>query len=166
MAGCRWTLDRPAAAGAAHLVIAEVHRWLAPRFRRAGWIVVPNQVRWQGNPDALPPAGGLIRIEVVARGEEVAFVVADNGSGLSLEAQARCFDLFFTTKDVGEGTGLGLSVAHNIVTNHGGRIELVSEPGQGATFTVYLPRESLEPGPAGASPTGEETAGGGAVTQP
>jgi signal transduction histidine kinase len=116
--------------------------------------------------DALPPAGGLIRIEVVARGEEVAFVVADNGSGLSLEAQARCFDLFFTTKDVGEGTGLGLSVAHNIVTNHGGRIELVSEPGQGATFTVYLPRESLEPGPAGASPTGEGTAGGGAVTQP
>lgn len=50
------SLRAPAAAGAAHLVIAEVHRWLAPRFRRAGWIVVPNQVRWQGNPDALPPA--------------------------------------------------------------------------------------------------------------
>jgi hypothetical protein len=43
------------AAGAAHLVVAEVHRWVAPRFRRAGWIVVPDQVRWQGELSALPP---------------------------------------------------------------------------------------------------------------
>lgn len=42
-------------AGAAHLVVAEVHRWLAPRFRRAGWIVVPDQVRWQGDLALLPP---------------------------------------------------------------------------------------------------------------
>jgi hypothetical protein len=48
--------DPRAAAGAAHLVVAEVHRWLAPRFRRAGWIVVPNQVRWEGDPARLPPA--------------------------------------------------------------------------------------------------------------
>jgi hypothetical protein len=47
--------DPAAAAGAAHLVVAEVHRWLAPRFRRAGWIVVPNQVRWEGDLAKLPP---------------------------------------------------------------------------------------------------------------
>ena len=48
--------DPDAATGAAHLVVAEVHRWLAPRFRRAGWIVVPNQVRWTGELAKLPPA--------------------------------------------------------------------------------------------------------------
>ena len=47
--------DPDAAAGAAHLVLAEVHRWLAPRFRRAGWIVVPDEVRWEGDPARLPP---------------------------------------------------------------------------------------------------------------
>ena len=47
--------DPRAAAGSAHLVVSEVHRWLAPRFRRAGWIVVPNQVRWQGGLAMLPP---------------------------------------------------------------------------------------------------------------
>ncbi len=48
--------DPGAAAGAAHLVVAEVHRWLAARFRRAGWIVVPTHVRWTGDPARLPPA--------------------------------------------------------------------------------------------------------------
>lgn len=47
--------DPAAAAGAAHLVVAEVHRWFAPRFRRAGWIVVPDQVRWEGELARLPP---------------------------------------------------------------------------------------------------------------
>ena len=54
--GAARSLWPPGAAGAAHLVVAEVHRWLAPRFRRAGWIMVPNQVRWQGDPRSLPPA--------------------------------------------------------------------------------------------------------------
>ena len=49
--------DPAAAAGAAHLVVAEVHRWLAPRFRRAGWVVVPGHVRWAGDLAQLPPAG-------------------------------------------------------------------------------------------------------------
>jgi hypothetical protein len=54
--GAAGSLSDPAdAAGAAHLVIAEVHRWLAPRFRRAGWVVVPSNVRWQGNLAELPP---------------------------------------------------------------------------------------------------------------
>jgi hypothetical protein len=49
--------DPDAAAGAAHLVVAEVHRWLATRFRRAGWIVVPAHIRWTGDLAQLPPPG-------------------------------------------------------------------------------------------------------------
>jgi signal transduction histidine kinase len=48
-------------------------------------------------------------------------------------------DLFFTTKDVGEGTGLGLAVAHNIVANHGGRLDIASERGRGTTVTLSFP---------------------------
>ena len=56
----------------------------------------------------------------------VSVMVADNGCGMSEEERARCLDPFFTTKDPGEGTGLGLAVAHNIVANHGGKIEIQS----------------------------------------
>ncbi|MFM8979912.1 MAG: sensor histidine kinase [Planctomycetia bacterium] len=94
--------------------------------------------------DALPAQGGEVRVQVEARGPEAALVVADNGCGMDEETRLRCFDLFFTTKQVGEGTGLGLSVAHTIVSNHGGRIEVESRPGAGTTFTVLLPLESPE----------------------
>jgi signal transduction histidine kinase len=90
---------------------------------------------------------GSIEVEVARHGaEEVVLRITDDGCGMSPEDQARCFDLFFTTKEVGEGSGLGLSVVHNIVTNHGGRIELESAPGKGTTFRVFLPREPLAPG--------------------
>jgi signal transduction histidine kinase len=55
------------------------------------------------------------------------------------EELSRCMDLFFTTKDVGEGTGLGLAVANNIVANHGGRLEIASERGRGTTVTLSFP---------------------------
>ncbi len=58
----------------------------------------------------------------------------------SLRELALAFDLFYTTKEVGEGTGLGLSIVHNIVTNHGGRIDIRSSAGEGTVFTIRIPR--------------------------
>jgi two-component system, NtrC family, sensor kinase len=66
-------------------------------------------------------------------------VVSDRGKGIAPEHLSRVFEPFFTTKDVGEGTGLGLSVTWGLVEEHGGWIDVESEVGEGATFTVYLP---------------------------
>jgi CheY-like chemotaxis protein len=65
--------------------------------------------------------------------------VRDDGPGFDAATRARLFEPFFTTKGVGQGTGLGLSIAYGIVTQHQGAIDCVSEPGHGATFTVWLP---------------------------
>lgn len=69
----------------------------------------------------------------------VSFEVSDDGPGLAPEIRTKIFDAFFTTKKVGEGTGLGLAVAHNIVKDHGGRIDVESELGRGTSFVVALP---------------------------
>ena len=65
--------------------------------------------------------------------------VGDTGSGIPLEDQARVFEPLFTTKEEGEGTGLGLATVHTIVQSHGGWLDLESEPGAGATFRIYVP---------------------------
>jgi CheY-like chemotaxis protein len=68
--------------------------------------------------------------------------VRDTGSGIAAHVLERIFDPFFTTREVGVGTGLGLSLVHGIVTELGGGIDVESKPGEGAAFTVYLPWSS------------------------
>lgn len=67
--------------------------------------------------------------------------VSDQGSGIPPQDLQRIFEPFFTTKPIGEGTGLGLAVAYGIVHDHGGWLEVASEPGKGSRFSVWLPRE-------------------------
>ncbi|MBV9122564.1 MAG: PAS domain S-box protein, partial [Planctomycetes bacterium] len=87
------------------------------------------------------PQGGEIRIATRAANDEVLIEVADNGCGIRPEHLAHLFDPFFTTKPVGEGTGLGLWISHNIVTGHGGRLEADSRVGEGSVFRIFLPRD-------------------------
>jgi len=89
--------------------------------------------------DACVMGEGRVTVSPHARPGMAGVSVADNGCGMEEEELARCMDPFFTTKDVGEGTGLGLSVAHNIVTNHGGKLEIHTERGRGTTVTLTLP---------------------------
>lgn len=83
--------------------------------------------------------GGQVRVRARCEGAEVVVEVEDNGCGMNAEACGQAFEPFFTTKPVGQGTGLGLSVCHGIVSGWGGRIELDSEVDMGTTVTVRLP---------------------------
>ncbi len=89
--------------------------------------------------DAMPE-GGTLEVGVAPTGAgEVEISVGDSGVGIPKERLARIFDPFFTTKPRGEGTGLGLLVTRRIVLEHGGSIEVTSEPGAGACFRIRLP---------------------------
>ena len=82
---------------------------------------------------------GVLRIEAERDGGMAVVRVIDNGAGIPAEIQSRIFEAFFTTKPVGEGTGLGLDIVHRIVAQqHGGRIDVESQPGR-TVFTVRLP---------------------------
>ena len=70
--------------------------------------------------------------------------VTDEGSGIDEKTLKRIFDPFFTTKEVGKGTGMGLSVVHGIVESHSGFMTVESEPGQGSTFSVFIPVTEVE----------------------
>ncbi len=86
------------------------------------------------------PAGGCIRVSTSADATCVQLLVEDHGSGMSEAVVEQIFLPFYTTKEVGQGTGLGLSVVHGIVSAHGGTVEVDSAPGKGARFCVRLPR--------------------------
>jgi len=90
--------------------------------------------------DALMDVGGGKLVITTERGQrKLRVVFEDNGPGIDAENLKRLFDPFFTTKEVGKGTGLGLSIAYGIIGEHHGKIQVDSEPGRGARFTVELP---------------------------
>jgi PAS domain S-box-containing protein len=127
--------------------------------------------------DAMPGGGKLtfgtanvVRDEADAtdddepkRGEFVMITVADTGQGVAAEIRDRVFEPFFTTKEMGRGTGLGLSMVYGFAKQSGGAVELVSEEGHGAVFSLYLPRSAgqaamkAEPVHASGTPRGHET---------
>jgi signal transduction histidine kinase len=85
------------------------------------------------------PKGGKLTIQTLPGNGYVSLIVEDTGIGMSKDTIKQIFVPFFTTKDVGEGTGLGLPVVHGIVTAHGGAIKVDSKVGQGTRFEVKLP---------------------------
>jgi len=102
---------------------------------------------------AMRETGGILEVELsdfsvsssdnphgIKPGLYMKLTVRDTGSGVPPEIVDRIFDPFFTTKKPGEGTGLGLSVVHGIVEQHGGYITVENQPGEGASFSVYLPK--------------------------
>jgi CheY-like chemotaxis protein len=124
--------------------------------------------------DAMPGGGKLV-IETLLVGTEngasnglpadrggfVKLSVSDTGTGMDSETQQRIFDPFFTTKESGKGTGLGLYIVHAVVSNHGGYINLYSEPGKGTRFSIHLPyTRGLAPE---APPAPEDLRGSGTV---
>ena len=86
------------------------------------------------------PAGGLAELPSLPPGTYVRLTAEDTGHGMDRSTLERVFEPFFTSKPVGEGTGLGLSVVHGIIKNHGGEITVRSVVGQGTAFDIYLPR--------------------------
>jgi len=124
--------------------------------------------------DAMPEHGTLeIAVAVVSVDEETArakpgllprdyvmITVSDTGSGMTPEVQSHLFEPFFTTKEVGKGTGLGLSTVYAIVQRCGGAVFAESREGEGATFTVYLPRAAADAEAVRATPPAADSTGG------
>jgi len=109
--------------------------------------------------DASDRPDKLLTITSAATRAGVAFEIIDNGSGIPEHVVEHIFDPFYTTKSPGEGTGLGLSLVHSIISEHGGRISVNSIEGRGSAFAVLLPfaREGIDAVVAPAAPVDEVT---------
>jgi two-component system, NtrC family, sensor kinase len=144
----------------------EIARTMSTRFRRAGVALeldLASGVHMHSYPGALgqvvmnlasntldhgfadATAGRVVLSTRVQDAEHVTIVVEDNGSGIAPEILTRVFDPFFTTRLGKGGSGLGLSIVRNIVTQIlGGTVEVTSEPGRQTRFEIRLPREAPE----------------------
>jgi len=125
--------------------------------------------------DAMP-GGGRLTIETanawidergarerdMAPGQYVAVCVSDTGTGMTPEVTARAFDPFFTTKPTGQGTGLGLSMVYGFARQSDGQVRIYSEPGEGTTVKIYLPRHRGDAAPEEEQPQLAEAARAGA----
>jgi len=85
------------------------------------------------------PEGGRLKLNLIREGNQVRLDVADTGHGMAEEIRTKVFSPFFTTKEFGKGTGLGLTVVKGIIEEHGGTISVESAVGEGTTFTIRLP---------------------------
>ncbi len=85
------------------------------------------------------PKGGQLTIQTIALDTHVSLIIQDTGTGMTEEVMKQIFLPFFTTKEIGQGTGLGLSVVHGIITSHGGTINVTSNIGEGSRFEIRLP---------------------------
>ncbi len=126
--------------------------WADPDLAKAFHNLVRNALQAM-------PSGGILCVEAHAVAEPVdsggasrggegwcAVRFSDTGSGIDPQVLPNIFNPFFSTKD--SGTGLGLAITHKVISEHGGKIDVVSEPGRGSAFTVYLPRMSSSEGQA------------------
>jgi signal transduction histidine kinase len=138
-------------------VVEEGLHFLESRCAKAGmelvWSLEPDLPEISADPSQLQqvlvnlvvnalqasPSGGKLTIETHGGRDYVSLAVIDTGTGMSEEVKSKIFTPFFTTKDVDEGTGLGLAVVHGIVTSHHGVIHVDSEVGRGSRFEVRLP---------------------------
>ncbi len=84
--------------------------------------------------------GCIVISTSVIDSQSIEITIIDNGPGISEEIQQRIFDPFFTTKPVGKGTGMGMSITYQIITEkHNGKLECFSKPGEGTTFVIQIP---------------------------
>ncbi|MFK4655652.1 two-component system NtrC family sensor kinase [Bradyrhizobium japonicum] len=125
------------AAGSAEVFPQEISRVLLNLISNGFYAVTRRQIG---------SGAGYVPVVIAAtrdRGDSIEIRIRDNGTGIPEDVKAKMFNPFFTTKPAGEGTGLGLSMSHDIIVKqHGGTIDVTTEPGAFTEFTILLPRKS------------------------
>ncbi|MCK4760957.1 MAG: PAS domain S-box protein [Candidatus Aminicenantes bacterium] len=120
-----------------HQVIMNICTNAAHAMREKGGLLEIALKEIKLDPDS-------IKSKELTPGRYQQLTISDTGHGMTPETISRIFEPYFTTKEKGEGTGMGLAVVHGIVKNHGGELTVYSEPGKGTTFHIFLPITHIE----------------------